>query len=133
MLLTVLEAAAITVVFTQGTIFSKVRNWGLKSPQTHGDPYRTAAGEPEKGLLALWRELLNCPLCLGWWVGLALWGLQDAPDSVGRGWLGLVDAAGAGALSGALALLYRRITEWLDNASALADAEEQLLRKGGEQ
>lgn len=95
MLLTVLEAAAITVVFTQGTIFSKVRSRGP----------------------ALWRELLSCPLCLGWWLGSGSQGLQIALGRADLGWDAPLHVVGAGALSGALALLYRRVTDWLDSQS----------------
>lgn len=54
----VLEAAAITLVFTKGTIFKAVREHGPK----------------------LWQELASCPLCAGVWVGMVWRVLRALPD-----------------------------------------------------
>lgn len=90
----VLEAAAITVVLTQGTIFRPLRERGPR----------------------LWRELVSCPLCLGWWIGaFAGWwevrGLEPLP------WATAWHVVASGALAGSAALLFRRLTDYLDSNS----------------
>lgn len=79
-------SVAITLVVTQGTVFDSLRARGP----------------------ALWRELLKCPLCLGVWVGGAVWGLLGpAPtllDHLPR-WAGVVgEFLGFGCLTGVAAL-----------------------------
>ena len=53
----VLEAAAITLVFTKGTLFKTVREHGPK----------------------LWQELAACPLCVGVWIGMLWRFLRSVP------------------------------------------------------
>jgi hypothetical protein len=89
-MLQVLEAAAITVIITDGTIFLPLRSRGP----------------------ALWRELVSCPLCLGWWIGAisALWRHPTGLEPVELAW----HVAAAGALSGCAALLFHCLIGWLD-------------------
>lgn len=91
MLQQVLESAAVTVVLTQGTIFRPLRERGPK----------------------LWRELVSCPLCLGWWIGAAGIGCNDhfGLEPLAAFW----HVAASGALAGSTALLFRRLTDWLDS------------------
>ncbi len=58
MLEMLLYSVGVTIVITQGSIFKSMRNAG-----------------PAK-----WQELLNCPLCLGFWVGLWMRGVSDGGD-----------------------------------------------------
>lgn len=80
----ILQAVAITLVFTQGSIFKKLRDVGPK----------------------LWRDLSNCPLCTGVWVGMGsalLAGLRSP-----------VQVLGFGAVVGVAALLVWRVIDALD-------------------
>lgn len=77
----VLEAAAMTLVFTRGTIFTRVREAGP----------------------GLWRELAKCPLCAGVWVG-AGWTVFRAWSAPASTLERAADALAAGALTGVLAL-----------------------------
>ncbi len=96
MILLVLQAAALAVLVTQGSIFDKLREIGPK----------------------WWRDLLTCPLCFGTWTGmfgaiLIVLRSRPNPSSV----LDFVDLAwfvlSAGALSGALGLLFVYVIERL--------------------
>lgn len=83
-----------TVVLTQGTIFRPFRERGPR----------------------FWRELVSCPLCLGWWIGaFAGWWevrfLESLPAATA--W----HVVASGALSGSAALLFRRLTDYLDSNS----------------
>ena len=85
----VIAGAAITTIFTLGSIFAGVRARGPR----------------------LWRELASCPLCAGWWVGAAL----DLPNALTRPiWPAAVHLVAVGSLTGCAALLYRRIIDRLD-------------------
>lgn len=81
----VLEGACITFVFSRGTIFRRVRESGP----------------------AVWRALAGCPLCVGVWIGMALY----VARSLGAG--RPLDALCQGAMTGTLAIaiygLVRRI------------------------
>lgn len=102
MLQQVLESAAITVVLTQGTIFRPLRElqwaWcGKKLPR----------------VTQFWHELMHCPLCLGWWIGAfaGWWELRGLePFAAATVW----HVVASGALAGSTALLFRRLTSWLD-------------------
>ncbi len=91
----ILFSAAITVVFTEGSIFKVLREHGPK----------------------LWRELVSCALCSGVWIGTAMWllsaGFPHAGDSQAKA-LYAVTALGTGCLTGCLALLFVLIWEKLD-------------------
>lgn len=95
---TILEAAAITIVITYGSIFEGLR--------THGP----------KG----WQRFWNCPLCVGFWVGAFGWGFQqDAARLLEHthGPIRLVqvfEGFGHGALAGTLALLVKLVLLRLD-------------------
>lgn len=87
--LLVLEAAVITLVFTRGSIFRRLRELG--PPLDEARP-RT-----------LWQEFASCPLCVGVWVGFAWRLLHERPiaPSVELG----ADVLASGASTGVLALL----------------------------
>ena len=87
----VLFSAAITVVFTQGTLFHVLR--------THGP--------------RLWRELVVCALCSGVWIGASSTVLIhqvpfQASFSV------LFQLLGMGSLTGCVAVLFVALWEALD-------------------
>lgn len=124
-MLQVLEAAAVTVVVTQGTIFRPLRERGPK----------------------LWRELVNCPLCLGWWIGAAgalgdtsyselVLQLSQFPDQAFLGvfarscWAIAWHVASAGAMAACFALLFRRVTEYLDVAAFQLDQQTEKEKQG---
>lgn len=93
--LLVVQAAAITLVFTRGSIFDRVRNAGP----------------------ALWRELAGCPLCAGVWIGAGwhvLWERGEPLSTAGQ-------ALAAGALAGVLALLASYVLDALDSLAAALD------------
>lgn len=78
----VLEAAAITLVFTRGTIFKRLRESG-----------------PD-----LWRAFAGCPLCVGVWVGAGWFAfragaeLADTPVAIAA-----ADILASGAMTGVVA------------------------------
>lgn len=74
--LALVRAVAVTYVWTRGAIFSRVRNNGP----------------------ALWRELANCPLCSGFWVGVA-YHVNHANFT-----MGIFEIVGDGAIVATLAL-----------------------------
>lgn len=86
-----IQAAAITVVFVRGAIFTRVR--------THGP--------------ALWRELVTCALCAGWWIGATI-GVLAPLSHLFRA---VLDVVGAGAITGCGALLFVRLLELLEEHS----------------
>jgi hypothetical protein len=97
-LLVILQAAAITLVFTQGSLFDVFR---LRGPE-------------------LTRELARCPLCLGVWVGVGL-----ASWAFGSGHLHVPEAGatwraaspyllGFGCMTAVLALTLKRLWEGLE-------------------
>ena len=88
-----LEAAAITLVFTKGTIFRPLRE----------------AGPP------FWRELAACALCAGAWIGFAWRLLRVRPVAP---ILELaVDVLASGAVTGVLALFASLVLSLLDRWS----------------
>lgn len=96
----VLESVALTLVFVRGTLFKSLRDSGP----------------------ALWRELANCPLCIGVWIG-AVWSLlQILRGPVGaraHEWLPLLlDALAAGAMTGVVALGATLVLDILDSKAA---------------
>lgn len=95
----VLEAIAITIVFTKGSIFKTVRESGP----------------------AIWRELAACPLCAGVWIGMAWHFIRVAPTTtptLSSWWITwTVDALAIGALSGVGALLLALFVALLDRWS----------------
>ena len=109
--LLLLEAVGATVVFTQGSIFKPLRDRG---PQ-------------------LWQEFAHCPLCVGVWVGLALRALQLRDILVANavaggvtelslaGWV--VVLVGFGATTGMLALLMKRVYDFLESGSVCWDQD----------
>ena len=88
-----LEAAAITIVVTKGSIFKRLREMG---------PW-------------FWRELSSCPLCAGVWIG-AGWYLvyQPLPPSSLQV---AVDALATGAVTGVMAFLIARVLLALEKYS----------------
>ena len=89
----VLEAAAITLVFTRGTIFKRLRE--------HGP--------------ALWQELAKCSLCVGVWVGAAWHVLRARPEALTV--VTAADALASGAATGVAALLVSLTVSVLDARS----------------
>lgn len=93
----VLEAVAITLVFTKGGIFKWVRESGP----------------------ALWRELAACPLCAGVWVGM-IWRVLRALPDVHVPLLSLTfaeDVLASGAVTGVAALVLSLFVMLLDRWS----------------
>lgn len=99
-----LEAAAVAIVLTRGSLFSVFREHG-------------PAG---------WRAFARCALCVGFWCGasfsvVTLYSAWSAAGmSPGRPqWLELgLRVVGLGALSGAVALLYTVVVDGIDSAAA---------------
>lgn len=97
----VLAATAITLVFVRGSIFEPLRSRGPK----------------------IWRDLVSCALCSGFWVGAILYFLRGEPAYFAAAyWL---DVLSHGALAAAASLLLVRALEVLE---ALVD----WLEKGSE-
>lgn len=87
----VLFSAAITVVFTQGTIFRGIRG--------HGP--------------ALWRELVICALCSGVWIGaFATILIKQIPLQLN--FHVLFQVLGMGSLTGCVAVMFVALWEFLD-------------------
>jgi len=80
----VLEAAAITLVFTQGTLFVWVRK--------------------------LWPAFFSCPLCVGVWVGIGYSGMLSPPITSSEG----LQVLGSGALAGVVALGIHAVLDILE-------------------
>ena len=87
------QAAAITLVVTEGSIFTRLRTFG---PQ-------------------LWRQLVSCSLCLGVWVGMALYVLHALP--IWWSWRLGVEVLGFGCASGVLAYTGAAVWAVLDRLS----------------
>jgi hypothetical protein len=87
--LVALQAAAITLILTRGSIFEPLRSRGP----------------------ALWRELSSCALCAGFWIGLAWFLLASWPV---RERATLMWCFGGAALSAAAALLLVRVLDALE-------------------
>lgn len=86
-----LAGAALAVLVTLGSIFGVFREVGP----------------------SWWRELWHCPLCFGWWtgaVGASLFGSFQGVTFLQAAWV----IASTGAVSGSLALIYRRASDYLD-------------------
>lgn len=96
-----IEAAAITVVFVRGSIFEPLRAHGPK----------------------LWRELVSCALCSGFWIGavwrsLALWLDPRISLQSFQGWVFAgSEITVVGALTGVSALLVVQVLDVLDRWS----------------
>jgi hypothetical protein len=89
----VLQAICITLVVTEGSIFSRLRTFGP----------------------ALWRQLVSCSLCLGTWVGMVLYVLHALP--IGWSWRLGVEVLGFGCVSGVFAFLGAQLIACLDRLS----------------
>jgi hypothetical protein len=89
----VLQAVAITLVVTEGSIFARLRTFGPK----------------------LWRDLVSCSLCLGTWVGMGLYMVQvfTWPWT----WRASIEVLGFGCVSGVLALMGAQLIACLDRWS----------------
>lgn len=99
-MLTALEAAAITVVFVQGTIFGSLRR--------HGPTW--------------WRELVSCALCSGFWIGVAwyivrTWSLEMTELFRAAGPVFWLSAFVSGVMTAVIALFLVRLLELLDRWS----------------
>lgn len=103
MLLEALEAAAITLLFVQGSIFKPLRERGP----------------------AIWQELAGCPLCFGFWAGAAGYMLDAGIPQDARS---LWKLAAAGALSGVIALTCKFVPGALDEAIFALDQTGRLLQ-----
>ncbi len=92
-------SAAITVVFTRGSIFQFLRG-----------PMQRAR-EAESRITRFFRDLFSCPLCSGVWIGMAASLLHD---SAGR-WdvIRAIDLLGFGCVSAVLALTAYSALDWL--------------------
>lgn len=91
----VLEAAAITFVFTKGTIFKSLREHGPK----------------------LWQELASCPLCAGVWIGMLWRVLRTWSESHGLTVAFAADVLASGAATGVVALVVVLFVALLDRWS----------------
>lgn len=90
----VLEAAAITLVFTKGTLFRMLRERGPK----------------------LWQELASCPLCLGVWVGM-IWRVLRTWPEAHASFAFAADVLASGAVTGVFALAVALFLSFLDRYS----------------
>jgi hypothetical protein len=100
---TLLFSAAITVVFVKGSLFDGLRKRGPR----------------------LWRVFSTCALCVGVWVGAG-------GDAAAR-WLPAVfitvfHVIGVGALTGVAALLFVRVSDWLESSAVALDTSSELLK-----
>lgn len=96
--LIVLFSAAITVVFVRGSVFAPLRQ--------HGP--------------ALWRELAECPLCSGVWIGGAV-AAGQVPLRID--FSTPLHVLGLASLTGCLALFASLVLDWLDTVAALLEME----------
>ena len=87
-----LEASAITIVFTKGSIFKRLRENGP----------------------ALWQEWAGCPLCVGVWVGAAWRYLRDAAIPPFLTMPVAFELLANGAVTGVIALLVALTVSVLD-------------------
>lgn len=107
----VLFSAAITVVFTRGSIFAPVRERGPK----------------------LWRELSSCALCSGVWVGGGIAAASVRSAGIVSVFHVLFLAVALGSLAGCLSLLFVRVLDALESFSALLDYELESKKRWEEQ
>jgi hypothetical protein len=93
----VLQAAAITLVITEGSIFARLRTFGP----------------------ALWRQLISCSLCLGVWVGAARYvlELESGQFPYPMTFRLAVEVLGFGCVTGVLAFLGAQLIACLDRWS----------------
>lgn len=106
-LFTIAEAIAITIVFTRGSIFEKVRDNGP----------------------ALWQRLAGCPLCAGVWIGAGWHLLREHFASTPTPPLSAfaftiehgLQTLGSAALTGVLAILVTNTLDYLDRGSSPSD------------
>lgn len=104
----VLGAAAITLLFVLGSIFKPLREHGPK----------------------LWRELVTCPLCLGFWLGIgAILVFEGRPHDLKS----LCVVLAGGAVSAFVALLCRQVSDLLAELAYLVDQLSQNLKLTREQ
>ena len=104
----VLGAVAITLLFVLGSIFDPLREHGPK----------------------LWRDLVSCPLCLGFWfgVGTALL-FKGRPHDLQGLWVLIA----AGAVSAFVALICKQVSGLLTELSYLVDQLSQNVKLTREQ
>lgn len=96
----ILQAAAVTLVFTRGSIFEALR----------GEPYRAREAEPR--LLRLFRDWASCPLCSGVWIGAAFYAVQTWGSArLAHG----LQVLGIACIVGVLASLLYMLLEFLDS------------------
>lgn len=98
----VLFSAAITVVFVRGSIFNALRTRG-----------------PD-----LWKEFATCALCVGVWVGAGVAALAHWRAGFQPGFPLLFTCLALGATTGAAALLYVRVVDWLESATVERETAE---------
>jgi hypothetical protein len=101
--LLVLFSAAITMVFTRGTIFDFARARGP----------------------TLWRDLAGCPLCSGVWIGGTVAALRDHTWSFWN----VFAVLGLGCVTGCAALLFALAVDFLGSHATLADEKAAALRR----
>jgi hypothetical protein len=90
------QAAAITLIITEGSIFGKLRTFGP----------------------ALWRQLIQCSMCLGTWVGMVLYVLHALPvPGAYWSWRMGMEVLGFGCMAGILAFLGAQLIACLDRWS----------------
>jgi hypothetical protein len=92
----VLQAVAITLVITEGSVFARLRTFGP----------------------TLWRQLISCSLCLGVWVGMAMYAANIAwTYPVMFKWPEAVEMLGFGCVTGVLAFMSAQLIACLDRWS----------------
>jgi hypothetical protein len=94
-----LFSAAITVVFTRGTLFEALR----------GGPHR--AREAEARIVRFFRDLVSCPLCCGVWIGAAVSLVHDSGGAWGAA--RAADLLGFSCVCAVLALIAYSAIDWL--------------------
>ena len=112
--LLVVFSAAITVVFTRGSLFERIRLVKIERlPRAS----------------KLWQDLSSCSLCFGVWVGVgaALW---QRPD---LGFSRIFTVLGVGCVSGCTALGFTLITDFLGSTAALNDLRAEEKAEGKRQ
>lgn len=107
----VLFSAAITLVFTLGSVFEGVRSRG-----------------PD-----LWKEFAHCPLCVGVWVGSGVSGLAHRWSGLEPSFPMVFTCLALGALTGCAALLFSRVVVWLDLAAFAEEARGEFYGRRGQE
>lgn len=103
------EGAGVTIVLTQSSLFKRFREAGPK----------------------LWRDFSKCPLCIGVWVGMLIrW--RELHEALGpAGALTLYDwllaLVGFGAATGTLALLVKRLYDYLESSAVRDDLDAEQI------